>query len=189
MVEEKHQEVEPPRQNSGNNTPPTAQDELPHGFRLFIIFAALVCGILLVALDSTIIATAIPRITDEFHSLDQVGWYGSAYFLTNAAFQSMWGKAYTYFDLKSTFNVGIGLFEVGTLICALSQNSTTFIAGRAMAGFGGAALGSGAFTIVAAISTPRKRAMYIGFMGATYGVASVIGPVIGGTCSTTRTIS
>ena len=156
------------------------QAHLPHGIHLVVIFASLVLSILLVALDFTIIATAIPRITDEFHSLDQVGWYGSAYFLTNSAFQSCWGKAYTYCDLKRTFVFGISLFEIGTLVCATAPSSTVFILGRAFAGFGGAALGTGAFTIVAAIAPPRKRAMYIGFMGATYGIASVIGPILGG---------
>lgn len=166
------QNIEPDRLNDG--------EEHPRGFRLVVVFTSLMLSILLVALDSTIIATAIPRITDEFHSLDQVGWYGSAYFLTNASLQSVWGKAYTYFDLKPTFIVGISLFEVGTLICAASPSSAVFILGRAVAGFGGGALGSGAFTIVALIAPPRKRAMYIGCMGATYGIASVIGPILGG---------
>lgn len=65
----------------------------------------------------TIIATAIPRITDQFHSLDQIGWYGSAFFITLAAFQSTWGKAYKYFPLKMTFVVAISIFELGSLLC------------------------------------------------------------------------
>lgn len=70
-----------------------------------------------VALDMTIVATAIPKITDDFKSLDQVGWYGSAFFLTVAAFQSTWGKAYKYFPLKTVFLICIFIFEVGSLIC------------------------------------------------------------------------
>ena len=82
----------------------------------------------------TIVATAIPRITDEFHSLDQVGWYGSAFFLTVGAFQSTWGKAYKYFPLKPTFLISIGIFELGSLICGVAQDSTTLIVGRAISG-------------------------------------------------------
>ena len=178
-------ELPPPPETTRNSNLIREDDagneaNLPHGFRLVVIFTSLVLSIALVALDFTIVATAIPRITDEFHSLDQVGWYGSSYFLTNCALQAMWGKAYSYFDLQRVFVLGIAIFEVGTLICATSQSSEVFILGRAVAGFGGAALGSGAFTIVAAIATPRKRAMYIGFMGSVYGVASVVGPILGG---------
>ena len=110
------------------------QPEYPHGFKLAFIIVALVLSIFLVALDMTIVATAIPRITDEFHSLDQVGWYGSAFFLTLGAFQSTWGKAYKYFPLKLTFLLAIGVFEIGSLICGVAQDSTTLIVGRAIAG-------------------------------------------------------
>lgn len=111
-----------------------ATSDYPHALKLTFIVIALVLSIFLVALDSTIVATAIPRITDEFHSLDQVGWYGSAFFLTLGAFQSTWGKAYKYFPLKPTFLITIGIFELGSLICGVAQDSTTLIVGRAIAG-------------------------------------------------------
>ena len=112
----------------------TATSDYPRTFKLAFIIMALVLSIFLVALDMTIVATAIPRITDEFHSLNQVGWYGSAFFLTLGAFQSTWGKAYKYFHLKLTFLVAIGIFELGSLICGVAQDSTTLIVGRAIAG-------------------------------------------------------
>ena len=84
----------------------------------------------------TIVATAIPEITDQFHSLTQVGWYGSGFFLTLASFQSTWGKAYKYWPLKTVFLTSIFWFEIGSLICAVAQNSTTLIVGRAIAGVG-----------------------------------------------------
>ena len=111
-----------------------ATSDYPKAFQLALIIVALILSIFLVALDMTIVATAIPSITDEFDSLDQVGWYGSAFFLTVAAFQSTWGKGYKFFPLKTTFLISIGLFEVGSLICAVAQNSTTLIIGRAIAG-------------------------------------------------------
>jgi MFS family permease len=67
----------------------------------------------------TIVATAIPKITDEFHGINNIAWYGSAFFLTLAAFQSTWGKAYKYFPLKSAFLVSIVIFELGSLICGM----------------------------------------------------------------------
>jgi Major Facilitator Superfamily len=120
-----------------------ATSDYPEGLRLAMIVLALVLSMFLVALDMTIVATAIPRITDQFHSLDQVGWYGSAFFLTLASFQSTWGKVYKYFPLKLSFLISIFIFEVGSLICAVANNSTTLIVGRAIAGAGGAGIASG----------------------------------------------
>jgi MFS transporter, DHA2 family, glioxin efflux transporter len=119
--------------------------DYPKAFSLAMIVVALVLAIFLVSLDMTIVATAIPRITDQFHSLDQVGWYGSAFFLTLAAFQSTWGKAYKYFPLKTSFLVSIFIFEIGSLICGVAQSSTTLIVGRAIAGVGGAGIASGSY--------------------------------------------
>ncbi|KAL8998606.1 MAG: hypothetical protein Q9169_002357 [Polycauliona sp. 2 TL-2023] len=152
----------------------------PKGLRLTGILFALIISVFLVALDMTIVATAIPRITDQFHSLDQVGWYGSSFFLTLAAFQSTWGKAYKYFPLKPGFLLAIFIFEVGSLICGVAPTSTALIAGRAISGAGGAGIASGAYTIIAISAPPKQRPAFTGLLGATYGTASVIGPLLGG---------
>ncbi|PSN75202.1 MFS general substrate transporter [Corynespora cassiicola Philippines] len=152
----------------------------PTGARLFFIFVALILSMFLSSLDMTIVATAIPKITDEFGGLEDVSWYGAAFFMTTGGFQSSWGKAFKYFDLKATFLASIIVFEVGSLICGVAPNSTVLILGRAIAGIGTAGIGAGAFTIVAFVSEPEKRPMYTGFVGIAYGVAAVIGPLIGG---------
>jgi MFS family permease len=128
----------------------------------------------------TIVATAIPKITDEFQGLDLVGWYGSAFFLTVGAFQAVWGKAYKYFALKPTFLLSVFIFEVGSLICGVAPNSTALIVGRAVAGAGGAGIASGAYTIIGFAVRPALRPAYTGILGAAYGVASVVGPLLGG---------
>lgn len=168
--------------DSKEDTPPVAGDgnEYPGTVSLILIVVALVLSIFLVALDMTIVATAIPQITDEFKSLDQVGWYGSAFFLTVASFQSTWGKGYKYFQLKWTFLLAVFVFEVGSLICGVAQNSTTLIVGRAIAGVGAAGISSGVYIIIAFSAPPQRRPAFTGLIGATFALASVVGPLLGG---------
>jgi hypothetical protein len=151
------------------------------GKRLVLIFSALVCTIFLVSLDMTIIGTAIPKITDEFGGLDMVSWYGAAYFMTFGGFQPAAGKFYKYFPLKVAFLGFIFIFVVGSLICAVAQNSVTFVVGRAFAGVGAAGVGTGTFTLIPFVAEPKIRPGLIGIVGAVYGLSSVIGPILGGT--------
>ena len=81
-------------------------------------------------------ATAIPKITSEFHSLQDVGWYSSSYLLTLMALQPTFGKIYIYFEIKRVFICALLIFEVGSIVCATAPNSEAFIVGRAIAGIG-----------------------------------------------------
>ncbi|KAL8703943.1 MAG: hypothetical protein Q9201_002893 [Fulgogasparrea decipioides] len=154
--------------------------EYPSGAKLAIITISLCLSVLLMALDNTIIATAIPKITDHFNSLDDVGWYGSAYLLTTCAFQLLFGKFLTFFSIKWVYLIAIGIFELGSLVCGAAPTSTALIIGRAIAGVGSAGIFAGALVIVAYTVPLRQRPIYTGFIGAMYGVASVAGPLLGG---------
>ncbi|KAL1798642.1 hypothetical protein ACET3X_002679 [Alternaria dauci] len=161
------------------------QEEYPSGMRLVPILIAVLCAVFLTALDQTIIGTAIPKITDEFQGLNMVSWYGSAYFMTFGGFQSASGKFYRYFPLKWSFLGAIFVFEIGSLICAVAQDSTTFVVGRAIAGVGSAAVVTGAFTLAALSAEPKRRPALMGLVGAVYGLSSVVGPLLGGVFSDT----
>lgn len=95
-------------------------------------------------------------------------------------FQSTWGKLYKYLPIKIWYLIAMFVFEVGSLICAVAPNPTTLIVGRAIAGVGGSGITVGLFTIVGFAAPPEKRPQFLGMMGATYAIAAVLGPLIGG---------
>ncbi|KAE8151073.1 major facilitator superfamily domain-containing protein [Aspergillus avenaceus] len=148
--------------------------------RVVLTLVCLYLAIFLVALDRTIIATAIPRITDTFHSLNDIGWYGSAYMLTCCSFQLVFGRVYTLYSPKWVYLGAIVLFEIGSVVCAAAPSSAVFILGRAIAGIGASGLLSGAVVIVVYLVPLCKRPLYTGFIGGVFGVASVVAPLIGG---------
>lgn len=113
--------------------------------------------------DNTIIATAIPRITDHFKALEDVGWYGSSYLLTTCAFQLMFGKFYSFYPVKWVFLSAILIFEIGSAICGAAPTSEALIVGRAIAGIGSAGIFSGAMIIITYSIPLEKRPMCMQF--------------------------
>ncbi|KAI0491189.1 major facilitator superfamily domain-containing protein [Xylaria cf. heliscus] len=150
------------------------------GFKL----AALLCSTGLIffvlLLDNSIISTAIPKITSEFHSLQDVGWYAGAYQLASSVLQPLTGKIYTYFPTKWTFLCFFFVFEVGSLLCAVATSSPFFIAGRLVAGLGVSGLQNGSLTIVSGAVPLEKRAFYLGLVIGAGQLGLVIGPLVGG---------
>lgn len=163
-----------------DNIPIENKDEYPSPIQLATVVFALNLAIFLVGLDNTIISTAIPKITDHFHALDDVGWYASAYLLTTCALQLMWGKLYTFYSIKWTYMITLFLFELGSLICAVAPSSTALIVGRAIAGVGGGGVGTGSFLLIAHSVPAHKRPTLVGLLGTMYGFASIAGPLVGG---------
>ncbi|KAF2686071.1 MFS general substrate transporter [Lentithecium fluviatile CBS 122367] len=151
-----------------------------HGVPLILTLVALSCAVFCVALDITIIATAIPRITDGFHALQDIGWYGSVYLLTQCALELPFGKIYRLFNPKWVFMSSLFFFEVGSALCGAAPSSVALIIGRAIAGVGGAGLFCGSIVIIAHTVPIHKRPLYQSVYGAMFGIASVVGPLIGG---------
>ncbi|KAH7021083.1 major facilitator superfamily transporter [Microdochium trichocladiopsis] len=150
------------------------------GAKLYLIIFSLALAVLLVALDQTIIAPALGAITAEYGTVKDIGWYGSSYLLTSTALQPLYGTIYRNFGIKYSFLAAVGLFELGSLVCALAPTSTAFIVGRAVAGLGAAGLFSGAIVILSYTLPLRKRPAVYGMFGGIWGIASVAGPLLGG---------
>ncbi|RFU29963.1 hypothetical protein B7463_g6351, partial [Scytalidium lignicola] len=148
------------------------EDEYIKGFKLFAVMASLTMSCFLLLLDTSIIVTAIPRITSDFHSLTDVGWYGSAYLLANCTLQPLTGKLYAQFSSKYTFISFLGIFELGSLLCGVATSSKMLIIGRTVAGLGASGIINGALTIISSCLPLQKRAV------TQLGV--LFGPLIGG---------
>lgn len=158
------------------------------GMQLHLLTFGLTLSTFVIALDNTIIATAIPKITTVFNSLDDVGWYGSSYLLTTTSLQPSFGKVYTYFNVKWTYMLALVIFEFGSVLCGAAVNSTMLIVGRAVAGAGAAALFSGGMNIIGYSVPLRKRPIYIGLLSSMFGIASVVGPILGGAFTDRKSI-
>ncbi|KAI0964897.1 major facilitator superfamily domain-containing protein [Xylaria arbuscula] len=155
-------------------------DEYVTGHKLVILVACIAMSCFLVLIDTMVVSTAVPKITDQFKSLADVGWYASAYQFGSAAPQPLAGKVYTYFKSKWSFLAFFAVFEIGSLLCATAVSSNMFIVGRAIAGFGGAGIINGALTIVSGSSPMEKRPALIGITMGVNQLGLIIGPLIGG---------
>ncbi|KAH8692966.1 putative MFS toxin efflux pump [Talaromyces proteolyticus] len=152
----------------------------PSAWRVAAIMVGMSLACTLVALDNTILATAIPRITTQFDSLEDVGWYGSAFLLTNCSVSLLYGKLYTFFPVKWVYMCALAVFEAGSLLCGATPSSVGLIIGRAIAGAGGGGLFSGAMLIIAESAPLHQRPVYNGIIMAIFTVAGVAGPLLGG---------
>ncbi|KAK4225742.1 major facilitator superfamily-domain-containing protein [Podospora fimiseda] len=157
------------------------------GFKLFTLMAAITVTVFLMLLDTTIVSTALPRITDEFNSLTDVTWYASIYQLTSAALQPLTGKIYNKFSVRWTFMAFFFVFEVGSAICGAAISSGMLIAGRAIAGIGGAGLINGGLTIIATSVPLERRASLTGMLMGLSQLGIVSAPLIGGALTTYTT--
>ncbi|KAH8889467.1 MFS general substrate transporter [Thozetella sp. PMI_491] len=150
------------------------------GLKLSLVITAITSVTFLMLLDTSIMSTAIPKITDEFHSLSDVGWYGSAYLLAFSVMQLLSGKLYNKFRTKWTYLCLFGLFELGSLLCGVATSSQMLIVGRAVAGLGGAGLINGAMTIIGTTVPLHKQPALIGVLMGVAETGVVCGPLVGG---------
>jgi EmrB/QacA subfamily drug resistance transporter len=171
--------------NAATNLTPSSTAAEPSagavtGRRLWLIVGALMTGMLLAALDQTIVATALPTIVGDLGGASHLAWVVTAYLLASTASTPLWGKLGDMYGRKRFFQAAIVIFLAGSALAGASQSILELIAFRGLQGLGGGGLIIGAQTIIGDVVSPRNRGRYQGMFGAVFAVASVLGPLLGG---------
>ncbi|MCX4880496.1 MFS transporter [Streptomyces sp. NBC_00847] len=147
---------------------------------VLVSIGALLLGLLLAALDQTIVSTALPTIVSDLGGLEHLSWVVTAYLLASTAATPLWGKLGDQYGRKRLFQIAIVIFLIGSALCGTAQNMPQLIAFRAVQGLGGGGLIVLSMAIVGDVVSPRERGRYQGLFGAVFGATSVLGPLLGG---------
>src|SRR5882672_8029145 len=148
--------------------------------RKLLVMAGVMAALFLAALDQTIVATALPRIVQEFHGLEHLSWVIAAYLLASTVVVPVYGKLSDLYGRKPFILSAIVLFLIGSVLSGFSQSMLQLVIFRAIQGLGGGAIFANAFAVVGDLYPPAERGRWQGLLGGVFGVSSIVGPTLGG---------
>ena len=148
--------------------------------QIYLVFAGVMAGLALSALDGTIVTTSLATIVGELGGIEYYAWVGTSYMLTSTTATPLFGKLSDLYGRRALFQIAIVTFIVGSLLCGISQNMWQLVVSRGVQGIGGGGLFSLAFAIIGDVVAPRERGKYVGFITSIFTASSVLGPLIGG---------
>lgn len=167
------------------NEKPDEEDTPPRpaylvGWKWFVYMTAIISSTFLFALDGTIVAVLQPGLVEEFGHIEALSWLTVAFLLSATATNLVWGRVYGNFNAKWFYIFHVFVFEVGSAICGAAPSMNVMILGRAIAGVGGSGQYVGCMTLIAGTTTLAERPLYISLTGLSWGLGTVLGPIIGG---------
>ncbi|KAF7303418.1 Major facilitator transporter-like protein [Mycena indigotica] len=162
------------------SSPPALPDGVLTGRKLAVVFVAMLLSLLLVALDQTILSTALPRIASDFSAFTLQGWVATSFILAQTVFLLFYGQVLRIWPSKWVLMVAIAIFEIGSLVCGVAQNVDMLIAGRTVSGVGAAGIFVSMLQVISQVTRLEDRPRLFGLFGALFGLSSIIGPLIGG---------
>ncbi|KIA75590.1 MFS transporter [Aspergillus ustus] len=149
---------------TGGDVPTPAPVRSIKGVRWVVVVLAILTSTFFYGLDNTVVADIQPTVVQRFNAIDRLSWI----------------SVYSLFDVKWTYIVGVALFEIGSAVCGAAPTMTAFLIGRTICGLGGCGMYTGVMVMLSFLTTPEERPAYLGLTGLTWGLGTVLGPIIGG---------
>jgi MFS family permease len=158
-------------------------DVLPRdvtGAKWLLVVLAILSSTFLFALDNTVVADVQPQIVTQFNAVGQLAWLSVAFIMAAVSTNLLFGQLYSQLRPKWLYIASVVVFEVGSAVCGAAPNMECLIVGRALCGLGGIGMYLGVMSLLAATTTVQERPMYLGGIGLTWGLGTILGPVVGG---------
>ncbi|KAJ0414365.1 major facilitator superfamily domain-containing protein [Aspergillus carlsbadensis] len=150
------------------------------GVRWVVVVLAILTSTFFYGLDNTVVADIQPTVVQRFNAIDRLSWISVTFLIGAAGTNFFWGQVYSLFNVKWTYIICVALFEVGSALCGAAPTMTAFLIGRTICGLGGCGMYTGVMVMLSFLTTPKERPAYLGLTGLTWGLGTVLGPIIGG---------